>query len=119
MRNILAYTLLAISGVVLAPPGLAKETPEEPAVDPKAIAALDAMAAHLRTLQEFELTATTTIDDVGAAAAVTAAAVGSYSLPGGCVTIYYSDVACRECGGVWYAPRYQGSQVVYVVVNQP
>ena len=53
----------------------------------------------------------------GAAAAVTAAAVGSwaYSLPSGCSPWggYYS------CGGTWYQPQYSGSDVTYVVVNDP
>jgi hypothetical protein len=54
----------------------------------------------------------------GAAAAVTSAVVGSmiYSLPPACspyaVSYYY-------CGGVYYAPQYQGDTVVYVVVDQP
>jgi hypothetical protein len=57
----------------------------------------------------------------GVAAGVTAAAIGSiaYSLPGGCGTVVVDGIAYRECGGVWYVPRYQGSQVVYVVVNAP
>jgi len=54
----------------------------------------------------------------GAAAAVTSAVVGSmiYSLPPSCspyMTSYY------YCGGVYYAPQYQGDTVVYVVVDQP
>lgn len=54
----------------------------------------------------------------GAAAAVTSAVVGSmlYSLPPACSpyagSYYY-------CGGVYYAPRYQGDTVVYVVVDRP
>ena len=53
----------------------------------------------------------------GAAAAVTAAAIGSmaYALPTGCSPWggYYS------CGGTWYQPQYSGSDVTYVVVNDP
>lgn len=54
----------------------------------------------------------------GAAAAVTSAVIGSmiYSLPPACspyMTSYY------YCGGVYYAPQYQGDTVVYVVVDQP
>lgn len=57
----------------------------------------------------------------GVAVGVTAAAVGSvvYGLPGGCRTVVVNGIGYRDCGNVWYAPRYQGSQVVYVVVNQP
>lgn len=57
----------------------------------------------------------------GVAAGVTAAAIGSviYSLPGGCRTVVSNGIAYRECDGIWYAPRYQGSQVIYVVVNEP
>lgn len=54
----------------------------------------------------------------GTAAAVTSAVVGSmiYSLPPACSPYagsYYF------CGGVYYAPQYQGDTVVYVVVDQP
>jgi hypothetical protein len=57
----------------------------------------------------------------GVAAGVTAAAVGSivYSLPSGCTTYVSQGVTYRQCDGVWYAPRYQGSEVVYVVVDAP
>ena len=54
----------------------------------------------------------------GTAAAVTSAVVGSmiYSLPPACSpymgSYYY-------CGGVYYAPQYQGDRVVYVVVDRP
>ena len=55
---------------------------------------------------------------IGATAAITSAAIGSmiYSLPPACSpyrTNYY------YCNGVYYEPRYQGSTVTYVVVNQP
>jgi len=54
---------------------------------------------------------------IGTAAAVTAAAIGSvaYSLPPGCspYSVYYN------CGGVYYQPQYSGSDVTYVVVNNP
>ena len=54
---------------------------------------------------------------IGAAAAVTAAAIGSvaYSLPPDCayVNSYY------QCGSTWYEPQYEGTNVQYVVVNQP
>jgi hypothetical protein len=54
---------------------------------------------------------------VGAVAGLTAAAVGSmaYSLPPGCSPYggYYN------CGGTYYQPQYSGSDVTYVVVNNP
>jgi len=54
---------------------------------------------------------------IGAAAAVTAAAIGSvaYSIPSNCVYVnaYY------QCGSTWYQPQYAGSNVQYVVVNPP
>ena len=54
---------------------------------------------------------------VGAVAGMTAAAVGSmaYSLPPGCSPYggYYN------CGGTYYQPQYSGSDVTYVVVNNP
>ena len=57
-----ALTIGALS--MLSQGALAQDEPAEPAVDPEAIAALDAMAAHLHTLQTFRLIVTTTIDDV-------------------------------------------------------
>jgi len=54
---------------------------------------------------------------IAGAAAVTAAAVGSmyYSLPPNCSPYggYYN------CGGTYYQPQYSGSDVTYVVVNNP
>lgn len=57
----------------------------------------------------------------GTAAAVTTAAIGSmiYSLPPACATQMYGGVTYYSCGGVWYAPQYQGDKVVYVVVENP
>ena len=57
----------------------------------------------------------------GVAVGVTAAAIGSiaYSLPGGCETVVSGNIYYRNCSGVWYAPQYQGTQVVYVVVQGP
>ncbi len=56
---------------------------------------------------------------IGATAAVTAAVVGSmvYSLPPNCVTVVRYDMSYRQCGNVWYEPRYSGNNVTYVVVN--
>jgi hypothetical protein len=54
---------------------------------------------------------------VGAAAAATAMAVGSYvsTLPPGCApyNAYYN------CGGTYYQPQYEGDNVTYVVVENP
>lgn len=57
----------------------------------------------------------------GTAAAVTSAAIGSryYSLPPACAPYPYSGYTYYSCGGVYYAPRYEGDTVVYVVVDQP
>lgn len=54
-------------------------------------------------------------------AAITSAAVGSryYSLPPACAPYPYSGYTYYSCGGVYYAPRYEGDTVVYVVVDQP
>ena len=63
MRKILTCTLMAIGGVrSRALPS--QESSEAPAVEPDAIEALENMGAHLRTLEEFKLTVTNTIDDV-------------------------------------------------------
>jgi hypothetical protein len=47
--------------------------------------------------------------------------VGSiaYSLPPACGVVVVGGISYQQCGGVWYAPRYQGADVVYVVVNDP
>jgi len=54
---------------------------------------------------------------IGAAAAVTSAAIGSvaYSLPPDCgyVNGYY------QCGSTWYQPQYAGTDVQYVAVEPP
>ena len=55
---------------------------------------------------------------VGAAAAVTSAAIGSAynTLPSGCgayVNGYY------QCGSTYYQPQYSGTDVQYTVVNAP
>ena len=57
----------------------------------------------------------------GTAAAVTAAAIGSvaYSLPPSCVITVVDGVSYNQCGGVWYAPQFEGSTVSYVVVSPP
>jgi hypothetical protein len=57
----------------------------------------------------------------GAAAAVTAAAIGSvvYSVPPSCSTVIVNGVSYSQCGSTWYAPQYSGTNVQYVVVNPP
>ena len=54
---------------------------------------------------------------VGAAVAVTAAAVGSMvaTVPAECAPVNYGGMVYQQCGTTWYQP--QGSQ--YVVVNPP
>jgi hypothetical protein len=42
-----------------------------------------------------------------------------YDLPGGCYEQYYGGVVYYQCGSAWYSPQYAGSDVNYVVVNQP
>ena len=58
---------------------------------------------------------------VAAAATVTAVAVGTVvsALPPSCTTIVANGIAYQNCAGTWYQPRYSGTQVTYVVVNQP
>lgn len=58
---------------------------------------------------------------VGAAAAWTAAAIGSayYTLPPGCPPYYWSGYTYYSCGGAYYEPRYEGTSVVYVTVPDP
>jgi hypothetical protein len=57
----------------------------------------------------------------GAAAAITAAAIGSmvYSLPPSCSPMVVNGLTYQNCGGSWYQPQYAGTQVTYVVVNPP
>ena len=54
-------------------------------------------------------------------AAVTSAVVGSryYALPPGCAPYPYSGLTYYSCGGAYYAPRYEGDTVVYLVVDRP
>jgi hypothetical protein len=58
---------------------------------------------------------------VVAATVVTAAVVGTVvrSLPPSCSTVYVNGFAYQNCGGTYYQPQYQGSNVTYIVVNQP
>jgi PPE-repeat protein len=57
---------------------------------------------------------------IGAVAVTTAAVVGSayYALPpSGCVTVIRNGFSYYQCGTVYYQQTWQGSDVVYVVVN--
>ena len=60
---------------------------------------------------------------VTATVAVTSAVVGSIvrasQLPPSCVQVMRGNAAYMQCGATWYQPQYQGSEVTYVVVNQP
>lgn len=58
---------------------------------------------------------------VAAGAVVGAAALGSiiYSLPDNCNMMSIYNMTYQQCGNVWYEPQYVGTQVQYVVVNNP
>jgi hypothetical protein len=60
---------------------------------------------------------------VTATVAVTSAVVGSIvranQMPPSCVQVMRGNAAYMQCGSTWYQPQYQGSDVAYVVVNQP
>jgi len=48
-------------------------------------------------------------------------AVGTrvYTRPAGCTAVVVRGANCYLCGGVYYQPYYEGSKVVYVVVEDP
>jgi hypothetical protein len=57
-----------------------------------------------------------------AAMATTALVVGAMVsvLPStGCTTVMVGGIGYRQCGATWYQPQYQGTTVVYQVVNAP
>lgn len=60
---------------------------------------------------------------VGAAAVAvgTAVAVGAIvsTLPSNCTAVVVDGVTYQSCGGAYYAPRYDGPNVVYEVVPAP
>jgi hypothetical protein len=58
---------------------------------------------------------------VGAAAAWTAAAIGStvYTLPPSCSSVYVHTSWYNHCGGVYYMPQFEGTTTSYVVVDDP
>jgi hypothetical protein len=41
------------------------------------------------------------------------------TLPRGCTTVVTRGVTYHRCGGVYYQPSYQGTQLVYVEVENP
>ena len=55
------------------------------------------------------------------AAVVTGIVIGSVvaSLPPSCPSMYVYGGTYYHCGGVYYQPQYQGSNVTYVIVNSP
>ncbi|HSA48359.1 MAG TPA: hypothetical protein P5552_17965 [Candidatus Competibacteraceae bacterium] len=57
----------------------------------------------------------------GAVAVGTAVAVGAIvsTLPSSCSTFVADGVTYQNCGGTYYAPRYDGPNVVYEVVSPP
>jgi hypothetical protein len=58
---------------------------------------------------------------VGAAAAVTSAALGSTVavLPPSCSTVVVDGTGYSQCGSTWYEPYYSGTAVQYIVVSPP
>ena len=56
-----------------------------------------------------------------AAAAVTAAAIGStvYTLPSDCVSTIVNGVTYMQCGSTWYEPQFYGGDASYTVVSPP
>lgn len=57
----------------------------------------------------------------GAAAAATAAAIGTtvYALPSSCTTVYDDGISYYDCSGTWYQPQFYGTTTQYVVVEPP
>lgn len=60
---------------------------------------------------------------VTATVAVTSAVIGAIvrpsQMPSNCAQVQRNGYAYLQCGSTWYQPQYQGSDVVYVVVNAP
>jgi len=50
---------------------------------------------------------------VGAAVAASASTRYIYSLPAGCVSVTVNGIGYQQCGGTYYRPYYQGSELVY------
>lgn len=56
---------------------------------------------------------------VGAVAAGITLGTRVATLPRGCTTVVRYNVSYHHCGGVYYRPYYQGTTLVYVVVEAP
>lgn len=56
---------------------------------------------------------------VGAVAAGVAIGTRVARLPTSCTTVVADNVTYHNCNGVYYRPYYQGTEVVYVVVDKP
>ena len=56
---------------------------------------------------------------VGALAVGVAIGTRVATLPRGCTTVVTDDVTYHHCDGVYYRPSYEGTKVVYVVVDAP
>ncbi len=56
---------------------------------------------------------------VGAVAAAVAVGTRVATLPRTCTTVVTDDVTYHHCDGVYYRPYYEGTTVVYVVVDTP
>lgn len=58
---------------------------------------------------------------VAAAATATALAIGTMvrALPPACSAVVVNGFTYQNCSGVWYQPQYAGTQVTYVVINEP
>ena len=54
-------------------------------------------------------------------AAATAAVIGSnaYALPADCDQETVNGITYYECGGTWYMPQFQGTNITYVTVSPP
>jgi hypothetical protein len=55
----------------------------------------------------------------GAARAAVRVGTRVFSLPRGCTKVVYGGIVHHNCSGVYYKPCYEGTTVVYVVVEAP
>ena len=56
---------------------------------------------------------------VGVVAAAVAVGTRVARLPTGCTKVVIEGVTYQNCGGVYYRPQYEGTNLVYVVVEAP
>ena len=56
---------------------------------------------------------------VGAVAAAVVIGTRVAVLPAGCTTVITRGITYHHCGGYYYRPYYEGTTVVYVVVEKP